>query len=35
MFDDVIDMDKALAGIMGRRRTYRSTGGKGAAAASA
>ena len=30
-FDDLARMDKALAGIVGRRLTYRSVGGAGAA----
>ena len=34
-FDDMARMDKALAGIVGRRLTYRSVGGAGTAAASA
>jgi transposase-like protein len=33
-FDDMARMDKALAGIVGRRLTYRSVGGAGAAKAS-
>ena len=34
-FDDMARMDKALAGIVGRRLTYRSVGGSGGAEASA